>query len=599
MADASLCDGFNPAATRKNGTERKDEKKMPLSLSLSHHQQDDERSVLDSEQALAQSGSELEVKKQRLLEELESALLPKAKLRDSLHSNKLQDLPLSTSSSSSFAVPVSTSIGLGLGIQVIDETAVFETFPLPSASASASSAPSATAKGKGKKPKASANSNSNSDVAVKKDESKKTNSRRKAKKNAAALKQHNNNNMMNGKKNHASETAIANGTVMKRRYSRMEMEALRFVNVDKQHLFWNEIYRGLQPHVATEYDTLFAVASVPFFPNKKPTPPILSSSCENMDGENGSTVDSSCSHSIISEDGCSNLEEQSEDDDTDDDYASIQRPAFFVDGEPDFDSGPPEDGWEYLRRVRWEADQIPKVKVAKLDRSKLNKEQSDYMPKIPDIAKCPEHLLPSKQWEDVFLADFSALRMNISCHECSNADNSSNVQPVHKSQLLENNSGESTSVMNKDKDVLLQSHLSDSKAVDPPNKLTSEDEDPTMPRENPGSKTSVDGTSSSSVSPPMLSSVLRMDPKARVSTLLKRISLLESASTISRNDCMWLFALCASVDTPLHADTSAALRSLLRKCASIRAGKAELDEEVVMLNIMATILGKYFGQSEG
>ena len=32
--------------------------------------------------------------------------------------------------------------------------------------------------------------------------------------------------------------------------------------------------------------------------------------------------------------------------------------------------------------------------------------------------------------------------------------------------------------------------------------------------------------------------------------------------------------------------------------ASIRAGKAELDEEVVMLNILATISGRYFGQSE-
>lgn len=59
---------------------------------------------------------------------------------------------------------------------------------------------------------------------------------------------------------------------------------------------------------------------------------------------------------------------------------------------------------------RWEAHQIPKVKVSKLDRSKLNKEQSPYMPQIPDIAKCPEHLLPLKQWEDIFLADFSVLR---------------------------------------------------------------------------------------------------------------------------------------------------------------------------------------------
>jgi survival of motor neuron protein-interacting protein 1 len=80
--------------------------------------------------------------------------------------------------------------------------------------------------------------------------------------------------------------------------------------------------------------------------------------------------------------------------------------------------------------------------------------------------------------------------------------------------------------------------------------------------------------------------------------LLKRIRLLEPESTITRIECMWLFALCAAVDAPLDADTCAALRSLLRKCASIRAGKAELDDEVVMLNILATISGRYFGQSE-
>ena len=40
---------------------------------------------------------------------------------------------------------------------------------------------------------------------------------------------------------------------------------------------------------------------------------------------------------------------------------------------------------------------------------------------------------------------------------------------------------------------------------------------------------------------------------------------------------------------PLDADTCAALRGLLRKCASLRAGKSELDDEVIMMNILATI----------
>ncbi|KAK8275583.1 hypothetical protein V6Z12_D10G145900 [Gossypium hirsutum] len=104
-------------------------------------------------------------------------------------------------------------------------------------------------------------------------------------------------------------------------------------------------------------------------------------------------------------------EECNEGDDSDEDYTSILRPAFMVEGEPDFDSGPPEDGLEYLRRVRWEAAQIPKVKIAKPDRTILDKEQSVYMPQIPEIAKCLEHLLPLKHWEDAFLADFSELRL--------------------------------------------------------------------------------------------------------------------------------------------------------------------------------------------
>lgn len=61
--------------------------------------------------------------------------------------------------------------------------------------------------------------------------------------------------------------------------------------------------------------------------------------------------------------------------------------------------------------VRWEAAQIPNFKVAKLDKSKLNKEQSIYMPEIPEIERCPEQLLPLKEWEEEFLSDFSELRL--------------------------------------------------------------------------------------------------------------------------------------------------------------------------------------------
>ncbi|XP_027366599.1 uncharacterized protein LOC113872912 [Abrus precatorius] len=477
----------------------------------------EEQLVLDSAQL------ELEVKKKRLLEELESALVPK-------------------DAADKVVTAQPNPIRPSLGIEVIDETALLHSV-------------------------------------VKNGASKQSISRRRG----------------GGSKNTTTTTTTTTITTTKKpeesnsksksvkKYSRKEMEALRFVKLAQQRKLWKAIHASLQSAVANEYETLLFTPQNPL-PRSKP---ILTgaANCENMDGKNVSSEDPSCTHSLMGEE-LSTVEECSEDDDSEEDCASILRPAFFVAGEPNFDAGPPEDGWEYLRRVRWEADQIPKVKVAKLDRSKLNKEQSAYMPKIPDIAKCPDHLLPLKQWEDVFLAEFSALRTNFSCLDGSSAICSSNLHVQSRiSQLVGNDFGEFSGVMNRD--VLLCNHLSIGKANDESTNLTAE-----------GKETSIDQTSSSSPSPPLLSVILAIDSVARVSMLLKRIRLLEPANTLTKNDCMWLFALCATVDAPLDADTCAALRSLLRKCASIRAGKAELDDEVVMLNILATISGRYFGQSE-
>ncbi|KAE9618589.1 hypothetical protein Lalb_Chr02g0144311 [Lupinus albus] len=286
--------------------------------------------------------------------------------------------------------------------------------------------------------------------------------------------------------------------------------------------------------------------------------------------ENVSLVDPSCTHghSLMGGNGCSNLEEKAVERKTVMIILASRCLPILVEGEPNFDAGAPEDGWEYLRHVRWEANHIPKVKVAKLDRSKLKNEQSAYMLKIPDIPECPEHLLPLKQWEDVFLAEFSALRA-----ACSN-----NLQPVHSLNPVGNNSGQSASIMNRDG---LLTHLP-SKSIDQPTDLTVQDKDPALPPENPSSKTYIDQTSSSSPTLPLLSAILAMDSVSRVSMLRKWISLLEPAdNTITINDCMWIFALCAAVDAPLHADTR------------IHATQTELDVEVAMLNFGSTISGRY------
>lgn len=41
-------------------------------------------------------------------------------------------------------------------------------------------------------------------------------------------------------------------------------------------------------------------------------------------------------------------------------------PALPVDGEADPSLGPPLDGWEYLKQVRWEANRLPNINVAQV-----------------------------------------------------------------------------------------------------------------------------------------------------------------------------------------------------------------------------------------
>ncbi|XP_057489258.1 LOW QUALITY PROTEIN: uncharacterized protein LOC130775161 [Actinidia eriantha] len=405
------------------------------------------------------------------------------------------------------------------------------------------------------------------------------------------------------------------GDEAKRAYSRKVMEDLRFVNLEAQMKKWVEVYCGLGPIVAREYDGLIDSKSQKhiqlnfdprhqFAKKEKNTSGILGEDCsQTMDNMN--PLNPTCGLSASGEDDYTGVEREcSEEDDSDDDYSSIQRPAFLVIGEPNFDSGPPQDGLEYLRRVRWEAAQVPKVKVAKLERSKLNKEQTAYMPQIPDIEKCPQHLLPLKEWEDAFIADFSDLRMALSCLEGSSAEISAKLLFPFTTHREESSNQLPESIIFEKFDNATAVGVESSEALNPsilensilPQCSSIVDENNASPSlENPNPKSSSEWKCSDG---PSLSMILGMDSVTRLAMLRKRIGLIEKMSSLSRSDGVWLFALCSAIDTPLDADTCAALRCLLRKCSSLRAGKSELEDEVVMLNILATITGKYFGQSE-
>ncbi|KAL1544906.1 hypothetical protein AAHA92_21697 [Salvia divinorum] len=365
-------------------------------------------------------------------------------------------------------------------------------------------------------------------------------------------------------------------------YSRGELEALRFDMLEEQKKKWFEIYCRLGPAVVDEYDGLLKLNtarekdSIPGF-DFDPRPQFqkyanLGEVCPKVEGDlldNLNESDPSSFPHVSDERGSLAVEEDyCEDDDSDEEY-SIQRPAFSVTGEPDFDSGPPLDGLEYLRRVRWEAARIPKVKVVKVNKVK---EQSVYMPQIPDVIKCPEKLLPLKQWEDSFLSDFSQLREAFALLDLEDpgAETSTKEEFFNQMVASTNISEKFVSLESVDGSCILETSDADSS--------------PSSPQ--------------SSIDRPTLSAILKMDSAARTSLLKKRVNSMLNVDIFAYKDSLWLFALCVALDCPLHADTSAALRSLLRKCASLRAAKTEVDDQVIALNILVTITGRYFGQLE-
>jgi gem associated protein 2 len=175
---------------------------------------------------------------------------------------------------------------------------------------------------------------------------------------------------------------------LQRKYTRSEMEALRFAQLEYQLELFNRVYSGLDPKIRREFDGISVVDS-----KKKKNSRNMNKNNQRSrnTGRGGShqemlipgmiysyfvyiffffSIDYSGNKFVISEEQfvagpsnqfglgeiCNkfeNMECEEDDDVSDDSYDGILKPAFVVEGEPDFESGPPVDGWEYLRRVRF------------------------------------------------------------------------------------------------------------------------------------------------------------------------------------------------------------------------------------------------------
>ena len=82
---------------------------------------------------------------------------------------------------------------------------------------------------------------------------------------------------------------------------------------------------------------------------------------------------------------------------------------------------------------------------------------------------------------------------------------------------------------------------------------------------------------------PTLTMLRNMDAVAIAATLRNYIDMIQSLDSLSRNNCLWLFALCVAVDAPLDAETCLpkVLAAQVRNhpCHKVRDGRRGCNAE--------------------
>ena len=291
--------------------------------------------------------------------------------------------------------------------------------------------------------------------------------------------------------------------------------------------------------------------------------------------------------------------EYDEDEDEIDRDAGLRSRALPADGEPDYAAGPPADGFEYLRRVRHEASNVPDVMVAaSFDPRAFDDARTPYAPPSaldPGFPKPPPHAKPDDAWSRAFVADFADLRSEVARRAAAAAAKVPVPVSASVSVPFERENGGSSSGVG-----VAGATLADLSRE----ALARMRRDETDDDGEGGDDAAVvdEGEGKDALRPS--SRALAAADEVTVAAALRAHawamgSALSGGGTLSPFRAAWFFALASRAGTPLDADTTAAIRSAARGLATARAAtKSAEDPTLPDLQVCAAVAGKYFGQGE-
>ncbi|XP_049875545.1 gem-associated protein 2-like [Pectinophora gossypiella] len=209
----------------------------------------------------------------------------------------------------------------------------------------------------------------------------------------------------------------------------------------------------------------------------------------------------------------------------------------------------PTTGEEYLLKVMKERQNYDAVTICKKDFSKYNKNQDRFIYEIPRASVC-DKLKPTLEWQNIQVADFSEVRMNVSRLRAQKSEWAYKIKKLIKEP----------------------SNVAEWKQF-------FANSEPTM--------SCVLGLRNA-----LVDNGLEM--------LIEILKEVKPGHSIEYRTGQWIYALLACVIQPLLSETTCILRDLSRKCAEIRSNINPDDENapeaVAPMNIFICLVGRYFRQ---
>lgn len=91
--------------------------------------------------------------------------------------------------------------------------------------------------------------------------------------------------------------------------------------------------------------------------------------------------------------------------------------------------------------------------------------------------------------------------------------------------------------------------------------------------------------------------LLQFDAVMTQAVLAHHVTWLERLPGLDEGRALWIYALLAHLDKPLHRDVEAVIRRLFLRLAALRASLPSLsDRQLALLQILIVVAGRYFGQ---